>query len=110
MLIINPETEAVQEATFENAEKAMQLLIEHSEQSDFVTYETVSKNSDDGRYDFILSSSKHEEKIEVSMPGCDPEITSESRPFHSPRLYVNGSSWLWGYAFPEMFCAVQGLL
>ena len=35
---------------------------------------------------------------EVDIPGDDPEVVCEGRPWVSRRLYVEGSSWLYGYA------------
>jgi hypothetical protein len=32
------------------------------------------------------------------MPGCELEKVRTSKPWYSPRLYVDGSSWLWGFA------------
>lgn len=36
--------------------------------------------------------------VEIEMPGCDPDITQAGTPWVSPRMYVDGSSWLWQFA------------
>lgn len=49
----------------------------------------------DGRYGFLIY--RRTMCHEILMPGCPLEQVSAGRPFYSPRLYVDGSSWLWGY-------------
>lgn len=49
-----------------------------------------------GRYRAIVTVDGRNHEVE--MPGCDPAVTRESRPWYSPRLYVDGQSWLWKYA------------
>lgn len=96
--MINPGTEPVEDATIENAEICIKQLIEDTNQKDFVTYESIPDQHGEGRFAFRLKSSKHDFTINIDMPGCEPERTMASKPFYSPRLYVDGSSWLWGYA------------
>jgi len=96
-VIINPGTEAVEQATIENATINMKQLIEDSGQTG-VTFERIKKQDAEGRFAFRLKSEKHNFTIGVDMPGCDLEKVQASKPFYSPRLYIDGSSWLWGYA------------
>lgn len=97
MLIINPGTEDVQEAIIENAEINLRQLIEDSGQNG-ISYKRIPGEDGGGRFAFELSSDNHDFTITVDMPGCDLEVVRASKPFYSPRLYVNGSSWLWGFA------------
>ena len=96
-LIINPGTEPVELATIENAVTNMQQLIKDSGQTG-VSFERIKEQDGDGRFSFKLKSDKHKFTIAVDMPGCELEKVRASKPFYSPRLYVDGSSWLWGYA------------
>jgi hypothetical protein len=34
--------------------------------------------------------------VTVDFPGSDPAVTQQGEPWVSPRIYVDGSSWLWG--------------
>lgn len=103
-MIINPGTEAVSAPTLANAAAAVELFI-----SDLgltaghpvmiqrtPEHDNLTRGIGGGRFAFRLST-RHG-ACEVDMPGCPPALTRESRPFRSPRLYVDGSSWLWGFA------------
>lgn len=54
------------------------------------------RDDDKGWFGFTFNLGKKE--VEVDIPGIEPQIVEASEPWKSPRLYVNGSSWLWGYA------------
>jgi len=96
-VFINPGTEPVQRATVENAIINMRQLVEDSGQ-DGVIFERIEEQDKDGRFSFDLKSEHHDFIINVEMPGCELERVRDSKPFYSPRLYVDGSSWLWGFA------------
>ena len=36
--------------------------------------------------------------IEIDVPGDDPDVVHKGAPIESPRLYIDGSSWLYGFA------------
>lgn len=95
--IINPGTEPVAEATIGNAEENLLQLIKDSGQNGII-YKRIPKNDRDGRFSFVLRSNEHDFTIDVDMPGCDLEKVRASKLFYSPRLYVDGSSWLWDFA------------
>ncbi|MCF7982270.1 MAG: hypothetical protein K9K86_09820, partial [Pseudomonadales bacterium] len=63
-----------------------------------VTYERNPSADNGGRYGFILKKDGREKLIDIDMPGCDPDLVQRSEPWVSPRLYVDGSSWLWQFA------------
>ena len=63
-----------------------------------ITYMHKQESDEGGRYNFDLKRSGFDFTINVDMPGCELERVRKSEPFYSPRLYVDGSSWLWGYA------------
>lgn len=54
---------------------------------------------DDGRYPFTLRVVGRVRPVEVDMPGLPLERVrytgAPQDPFAFPRLYVDGSSWLW---------------
>lgn len=53
----------------------------------------------DGRYGYVLRRGIRE--TEVTMPGLSLDrvrLGPGDNPWHFPRLYVDGSSWLWPYA------------
>lgn len=96
-LIINPGAGAVPEATEENARTALDMFVgDLREQGHVVTASPVYRALDDGRWEFsiVVDGTAHV----IDMPGCAPELTRRGEPWVSPRLYVDGSSWLWGFA------------
>lgn len=55
---------------------------------------------DDGegrfRFEVYARKGRVERSFDIDMPGV--EAAAKGEPWVSPRLYVDGSSWLWGYA------------
>lgn len=64
----------------------------------------AEKDYGDGRYAFIVAWDEYpKRKIEVQMPGYElsrvrPASFDDYDHWQFPRLYVDGSSWLWEYA------------
>jgi hypothetical protein len=58
---------------------------------------------DDGRYRFVLS--RDDRSTIVDIPGLPIERVRywgvEQNPFDFPRLFVDGSSWLWEFAVSQ---------
>lgn len=104
-LIINPGTGPVENATEQNAWIAMNRFradVEHEmdcrgDLHDLHQYRLPMFDRD-GRFGFVLGNSYGERAVLIRMPGCDKNVTREGRPWRSPRLYLDGSSWLWQYA------------
>lgn len=99
MIIINPGTEAIPQTTFENAYESAKALMHDCgfSREDGYKISRDAKRDSNGWYGFIVTKDgKH--PLDVDIPGCDPERTQKGEPWVSPRLYVDGSSWLWGYA------------
>jgi|SanBayMetagenome_1026888.scaffolds.fasta_scaffold19376_3 hypothetical protein len=94
MIIINPGTESVNDASLEEAIKSAK---EFARCLDLVGLKLIrnSKNDDDGFFGFKLKLNNKE--VEIDIPGEKSETFLESIPFKSRRCYVNGSSWLFGY-------------
>ena len=104
-IIINPGTGPVPGATQENAAAAMVVFCDDLRaQGKTVAAigERRAAGNDDGRftYDVILADG---ETHEIEMPGLPVDQvrylgTDEQDIWDFPRLYVDGSSWVWCYA------------
>lgn len=99
MLVINPGTGPVDGATLENAVAAMEMFAAAVGVPD---HERVPERDRDGRFGFRMvwtptGFGRPPRECLVDMPGCDPMLTSAGTPWKSPRMYVDGSSWLWGF-------------
>jgi hypothetical protein len=95
--IINPGTGPVEGATLAHAEANVARLIEDTGRP-FEFRHTGEEY--DGRFTFELSLG--DERREVDMPGLPLERVrfvngAEQNIFDFPRLYVDGSSWVWCY-------------
>lgn len=91
-VIINPGTEASREATEANAGMVAERICAD-------TGSTASRHPEgdrDGWFGFRFA--RDGRTAEVDIPGDDPDVVCEGRPWVSRRLYVEGSSWLYGYA------------
>lgn len=61
-----------------------------------VKYQRNKKKDGRGFYGFKLLTTRN--SVEVEIPGVESDRFIEGRPWYSPRCYVDGSSWLYGYA------------
>jgi len=104
-VIINPGTGPVANATEENAiENIKQFVKDCEEQSGMtgIQWDRLPVADEDGRFGFTLFLGKASHNIE--MPGLPIEkvryLGSEhgQNIWHFPRLYVDGSSWVWCFA------------
>lgn len=102
MLIINPGSGPVGGATVKNARRNMAALAADLEEAGReVTISGLGKDSEDGRFFFELVVDGQLHGIE--MPGLPLEQVryvqdSGQNIFDFPRLYVDGSSWIWCFA------------
>ena len=105
-VIINPGTGPVLNSTEENAIENIKHFI-NDNGVEGVLYERSPENDyGDGRYAFNLK--KDGVCHEIQMPGLPIEnvrYLGDKNPdiWHYPRLYVDGSSWVWGYALGLSF-------
>ena len=95
-IIINPGTEKQSNHTKENAIKVAEFICKDLDISKDHFESCKTKVSTDGWYGFIFKGAGG--KIRVDIPGIDPKIVRLGEPWKSPRLYVDESSWLYGYA------------
>lgn len=109
-VIASPGAGPVRGGTFEDAEQNMAAfcrdLEEPPERVDFdpvpgpFFYDFV-KDCGDGRFQFMLQANGRE--AEIDMPGLATQFVRylkepDQGVWYFPRLYVNGSSWVWLYA------------
>lgn len=105
-IIINPGTERLLETTEEDAHSNVRIMLRDIELEDGTTITPdPSKDYGDGRYCYILT--RGERSCEVQMPGL-PIGRMRLGPWKSPRLYVDGSSWLWGLADGFVYSYLTG--
>ena len=104
-IFFNPGTEPVEGATLENAEANMKQFISDSSLADELVFERYGDNEDeDGRFRFYVYWKRCEAmRVSVDMPGWTLErVRYIGEPgqdiWDFPRLYVDGSSWVWEFA------------
>ena len=99
-IAINPGSGSVAGSTLEHAEDNMKHFLTDCSAEDLQYLRAPNEDSNDGRYAFFVY--KGERCHIVQMPGLplsqvrfmDPKSQDA---YAFPRLYVDGSSWLWKY-------------
>ena len=100
--IINPGTEADDTATEANALKIAERVCAD-------TGATASRHPEtDNRGWFGFRFVRDGRSADVDIPGDDPETVCQGKPWVSRRLYVEGSSWLYGYAMDAIERQLSG--
>ena len=102
-MIINPGSEPVDNSTEKNAIQNMRHFItDHDENRlEFIRQPTLDYG--EGRFAFLLYKRDATRYHEIQMPGLPLEkvryVDSEDQNIWDfPRLYVDGSSWVWKFA------------
>lgn len=104
-IYINPGSGPVAGATLANAEANMSVLIEDLKKRPEITTIAMATpqqpTEDEGRYAFVIVVNG--EDHEVEMPGLPLNQVRYMRENNQniwdfPRLYVDGSSWVWFFA------------
>ena len=109
-IILNPGTEPVADATLTHATLNVIRLLEDAELSEATS--TRNPHADDGgRFGFTIATD--EKACEVEIPGIPLDQVrftgdGEQSIWDFPRLYVEGSSWVWKYAVPALRRALLG--
>lgn len=98
-IVINPGSGPVAKGTVEQSEINIQKFIEDVAIEN-MTYR-FRKSDESGRHDYEVYGNN--EVVEVSMPAIPLDKvryvgTEDQNIWHFPRLYVDGSSWVWMYA------------
>lgn len=98
-VIINPGSGPVADAKKKLAKKAIKAFVADLG-LEGVKVERDKQADEDGRFGFVLTY--EERSVEVDMPGLELDrvryVSKDQNPFAFPRLYVDGSSWLWMFA------------
>lgn len=104
-VMVNPGTGPVHNATRGQAAKNVTQLVADvlGERSDTVATEDTGRE-DDGRFTFVLRCG--ERTCEVDMPGLAVDEVrfmdgEDQNIWDFPRLYVEGSSWVWSFAISQ---------
>jgi hypothetical protein len=105
-IMINPGTEARSQTSVENASAVVDRLCNELS-LDRSKFSRAPQRDADGFYAFDFAG-QDGRALEIEVPGDDPNEVTESRPFSSRRLYVDGSSWLYCYALNAVRRWVDG--
>lgn len=105
MIIINPGSGPVEGATLDHAYENMRKLIEDADLPKGTTFaRDVDADEEGGRFAFEITVPGGERfgTISIDMPGIPlDKVRYLGRPqdiWNFPRLYVDGSSWVWCFA------------
>ncbi len=98
-VIINPGSGPVQDASLENAKANIKAFV--SDLGVAARVLRLPKQDDDGRFGFRVRY--NDKRVDVDMPGIPLDqvryVNKETQNiWHFPRLYVDGSSWVWIFA------------
>ena len=105
MIVINPGSGKVSNTTEENAIENIKHFITDCNVKGVRYIRIPELDDNDGRYTFLIW--KDNCCFEIQMPGLPLArvryMNEGENPFEYPRLYVDGSSWLWCYAICDKF-------
>ena len=102
-MIINPGSGPVDNATEENAIENMKHYVTDTGQTDLEFVRFPKLDYGEGRFAFILFKKDSTRYHEIQMPGLQLSrvrfVGSDDQDIWDfPRLYVDGSSWVWMYS------------
>lgn len=101
-LVINPGTGSIPGATEENAIANMSQFMQDCDVKDMRYTRSAERDDSEGRFGFDLYREGDPLVVKVQMPGLPLErvryMGETGNPWNFPRLYVDGSSWLWEFA------------
>lgn len=102
-IVINPGSGPVQGASCEQAADNMKHFVVDLGVEDLKVVPVPEKDYGDGRYCFLVYRDGGTRYHEVQMPGLPLQqvrfvSSPEQNIWDYPRLYVDGSSWVWEYA------------
>jgi len=100
-IYINPGTEKQTKHNEKNAIQTAKQIAKDLGLTDKNWKRDKSRDDKDGWYGFIFNGKGG--KISVDIPGINSKRVCKSEPWYSPRLYVDGSSWLYGYALEFIY-------
>lgn len=107
-VFINPGTGPVAGASADYAEANMRAFVQEIGADEF---SPLTGGENEGRYEFEVY--RNDRSVSVEMPGLPlDEVryvgTEDQNIWNFPRLYVDGSSWVWCYAVSSAARALSG--
>lgn len=101
MILINPGTGPVQGATLDHAYDNMRALLADAGMPAAKFRRDPDEDVDGGRFPFLVTIG--DDEVSVDMPGIPLERVrytgaDDQNIWDFPRLYVDGSSWVWMFA------------
>lgn len=113
MIIINPGTGPVEGATLDHAYENMRALLKDCGRPEAKFRRDPETDVEGGRFPFLVTcppdgEEHHKEwEVTVDMPGIPLEEVrflgkKDQNIWHFPRLYVDGSSWVWKFAINSL--------
>lgn len=106
VFIINPGTEDRKDCTLKNAEIVIGRICTELSIKRSSIKRNPSNDGDGGLFGFSFRGKNG--RFDVEVPGDDPDEVCAGIPFTSRRLYVDGSSWLYGYAIDAIQDRILG--
>lgn len=100
ILFINPGTEDRGDATLENAQAIAVRIVRDLGLPPVAISRSEQMDSKGGFFGFQVDANGV--RVELAVPGDDPDLFCQGKPFGSRRMYVDGSSWLYGYALAQI--------
>lgn len=103
MVFTNPGTGAVRGASEQHAIDNMRQFITDARVDGLYLRRAAEKDYGEGRFAFLVLRDGYDQIIEIQMPGIPLEKVrftgaEDQNIWHYPRLYKDGSSWVWQYA------------
>jgi len=102
-VVVNPGTGEIQNASEAHARLNMAHFVADLNMADSLEWVRLPDRDQAGRFAFLMFPSRGDcQKFHfVQMPGCplsQVRMEEGDNPWNFYRLYVDGSSWLWGVA------------
>jgi hypothetical protein len=111
LVIINPGSGPVPRARFASANANMRTFLRDVNLKGAQAEAVLPKVRDGGRFSFLIFYQKRE--VSVLMPGLPLArvrwMGSDQDIWNFPRLYVDGSSWVWKFAVNSAHNALLGV-
>lgn len=102
-VFLNPGTGAVRDASEQHAIDNMRQFIQDARCDGLYFRRAADKDYGEGRYAFLVLRNDYDRVIEIQMPGIPVDKVRftgapDQNIWNYPRLYKDGSSWVWQYA------------
>lgn len=110
-IFINPGSGPVSNATFDHAWQNMESLVKDADLNGARFERDPGGEDEGGRFAFLVHFDGR--KATVDMPGIPLEHVrytgaGDQNIWDFPRLYVNGSSWVWKFAVTRLSAEIRG--